>query len=316
MYHALPGRFPEYAISDRPQYSAISLRREMPVGSVLIIEHTGLTPIFGRSQGDMIECCVPCRCQKPIRTCSLCLAGDRSAYAPGQNHIARVQWWETLIFSTKRHRSTVNLLFDLDGTLTDPKRGIVGCMRYALERLDRDPDSFSNLERFIGPPLLDSFYHLLGNEKEAQIALTLYRERFSTVGLYENKVYEGIENSLSELAANGCRMLVATSKPRVFAARIIHHFNLDAYFEFVYGSELDGQRADKADLIAYILSQEKLDVADTRMIGDRLHDINGATKNGVRSIGVLWGYGSHDELSAAGADVLCDSPSALLECIS
>ena len=209
----------------------------------------------------------------------------------------------------------MNLLFDLDGTLTDPKQGIVGCIKFALERLDRDPDAYHNLERFIGPPLLDSFHQLLGNAKEAEAALKLYRERFSSIGLYENEVYEGIENSLVELAANGCQMMVATSKPKVFASKIIDHFNLDAYFDFVYGSELDGQLSDKADLIAFILAKEELDVADTLMIGDRLHDIDGARANDVRSIGVLWGYGSHDELSGAGADVICDSPSQLIECI-
>lgn len=207
----------------------------------------------------------------------------------------------------------MNLLFDLDGTLTDPRRGIVGCIRYALEQLHRDPDDYSNLERFIGPPLLESFVELLGSEKEARTAIDLYRVRFSTVGLFENEVYEGIENILSDLAANGNRMVVATSKPRVFAVKIINHFNMNGYFDYVYGSELDGQLSNKADLISFILGKEGLDIDTTLMIGDRSHDIVGAKKNALRSVGVLWGYGSHDELTGAGADILCDLPSQLIE---
>lgn len=209
----------------------------------------------------------------------------------------------------------MNLLFDLDGTLTDPKLGVVRCIKYALKRLDRDPDAYPNLERYIGPPLLESFYELLGSQQEAESAVTLYRERFSSVGLFENEVYEGIEESLAELVAEGCRMLIATSKPSVFASRIIQHFNLENYFDFIYGSELNGQLSDKADLIAFILNKEGLEIADTLMIGDRLHDVRGARKNGVRSLGVLWGYGSHEELTEAGVDALCDSPGFLPNCL-
>ena len=207
----------------------------------------------------------------------------------------------------------MNLLFDLDGTLTNPKRGIVGCMKYALERLDRDPEAYANLERFIGPPLVDSFYELLGDRTAAETAVKFYRERFSSVGLYENEVYDGIEDCLLNLADNDFRMMVATSKPSVFANRIIQHFKLDSHFDFIYGSELDGNLSNKGDLIAHILDREGLDRTETLMIGDRLHDIQGARKNGVRSIGVLWGFGSHDELSEAGADILCESPELLCE---
>lgn len=182
----------------------------------------------------------------------------------------------------------MNVLFDLDGTLTNPKLGIVGCIRHALTALGRDPDDYPNLERFIGPPLLPTFAELLGNETEAPSALQLYRERFSSVGLYENEVYEGIERSLSELSEAGCTLMVATSKPQVYAVKIIQHFGLDSYFQQVYGSELDGRLSDKTELISSILTHEGLERASTVMIGDRSHDIVGAKGNRLRSVGVLW----------------------------
>lgn len=209
----------------------------------------------------------------------------------------------------------MNLLFDLDGTLTDPRLGIVGCIRHALGRLDRDPDDYPNLERFIGPPLLESLIELLGDKAEAQSALGLYRERFSSIGLYENELYDGLETCLTDLAAAGYRMMVATSKPRIFAAKIIQHFNLDGYFDNVFGSELDGRLSHKSDLISFILDRETLQKAETIMIGDRSYDVVGAKANGIRSVGVLWGYGSAEELSRAGADVICDTPAQLGKCI-
>ncbi|MCB1690666.1 MAG: HAD hydrolase-like protein [Halioglobus sp.] len=209
----------------------------------------------------------------------------------------------------------MNLLFDLDGTLTDPQLGIVSCIRHALERLDRNPDNHPNLERYIGPPLLSSFEEMLGNEAEAHSAVQLYRERFGTVGLYENEVYEGIHESLAEFARAGHRMVVATSKPRIYAVRIIEHFQLQGYFEHIYGSELDGHLSDKAELISHVLDSEKFDTNSTLIIGDRLHDIAGARANGIRSVGVLWGFGSHEELSGAGATTLCNSPWNLTDCV-
>lgn len=208
----------------------------------------------------------------------------------------------------------MNVLFDLDGTLTNPRLGIVGCIRHALQRLGRDPDHYPNLERFIGPPLLASFTELLGSDSEASSALELYRERFASVGLYENEVYEGIESCLSELADTGCTLMVATSKPQVYAVKIIQHFGLGGYFQSVYGSELDGRLSDKTELISFILTREGLDRASTVMIGDRSHDIVGAKGNEIRSVGVLWGYGSREELSDAGADVICESLSHLSAC--
>jgi len=205
----------------------------------------------------------------------------------------------------------MNLLFDLDGTLTDPKEGIVGCIQHALRELGVDPDKHPNLERFIGPPLLASFEEILGNPAQAKTALKLYRERFSTVGLYENAVYAGIENTLQDCRSAGVKMMVATSKPQSYASQIIKHFKLDSYFDRVYGSELDGQRADKTELIAFILHQEQLAPEATVMIGDRSYDILGARNNGLRPLGVLWGYGSAEELQRAGADAVCSSPGEL-----
>lgn len=210
----------------------------------------------------------------------------------------------------------MNLLFDLDGTLTDPRLGIVGCIEYALTRLGRDPALFPNLERCIGPPLLDSFSDLLGNITEAYSAVEYYRERFSVKGMYENKVYDGIEQCLGTLAESGHRLMIATSKPVIYAEKIVDHFHLRPYFERVYGSELDGTRTDKSDLIRFVLTQESLDPTQTMMIGDRSHDIVGAVANSIQSIGVLWGYGSPQELSEAGAGSLCHSPLNLIDCIA
>ncbi len=197
--------------------------------------------------------------------------------------------------------------FDLDGTLTDPKEGIIGCIRYALEKLGApQPDSDDDLTWCIGPPLLGSFEHLVGDK--APEALALYRERFGDVGLFENAVYPGIREVLEELAGQGRRLFVATSKPTVYAVRILEHFELHDFFEHIYGSELDGTRADKTELLAWVLAQSELQASSAVMIGDRRHDVIGARNNGIDAIGVLYGYGSSDELSEAGARVLCETP--------
>jgi phosphoglycolate phosphatase len=200
------------------------------------------------------------------------------------------------------------LFFDLDGTLTDPKPGITGSIQYALEKLGREVPSQDELAWCIGPPLRASFVTLLGGEEHADRGVELYRERFGVVGLFENSVYPEIEGVLTKLSQSGFRMFVATSKPHVFARRIIDHFALNSHFERVFGSELDGTRVHKTDLIAYALEQTDVDAARTLMIGDRSHDILGAKANGIDAIGVTYGYGSREELIAAGARHLCDSP--------
>jgi phosphoglycolate phosphatase len=209
----------------------------------------------------------------------------------------------------------LTLFFDLDGTLTDPKPGITGSIQYALEKLGRVVPSQDELAWCIGPPLRASFVALLGGEDHADRAVELYRDRFGDVGLFENSVYPGIEGVLAKLGQSGFRMFVATSKPHVFARRIIDHFHLSNHFERVFGSELDGTRVHKADLIAYALAQTGVDPSRSLMIGDRSHDVLGAKANGIDAIGVTYGYGSREELIAAGARQLCDSPRAVLDVI-
>jgi phosphoglycolate phosphatase len=210
-------------------------------------------------------------------------------------------------------RPPMNVVFDLDGTLTDPKEGIIACFRYALESLGANAPPTQDLERLIGPPLSESFAHLLGpgDDDRVEQAVRLYRERFTAKGMFENSVYPGIVDALAELRDYGVKLLVATSKPRGFAERIVEHFELGRFFSNVYGSELSGANADKKDLLAHVLRAESLSPTDTLMVGDRAHDILGARAIGLFSVGVLWGYGSREELVAAGAGALCDTPRAL-----
>jgi len=209
------------------------------------------------------------------------------------------------------------IFFDLDGTLTDPKPGITRSIRYALQKLDHPAiPSEDELTWCIGPPLRASFVRLLGAETSADHAVSLYRERFSDVGLFENAIYEGIDDVLTALGNSGHRLFVATSKPHVFADRIIDHFGLRHHFERVFGSELDGTRVDKGDLLEYALNEAAVDPSRTLMIGDRSHDMVGARNNGMGAIGVLYGYGSKDELIGAGASYVCATPAAILGCIS
>ncbi len=197
----------------------------------------------------------------------------------------------------------MHLLFDLDGTLTDPFPGITKCIQHALVSLGRLPPSDESLRWCIGPPLKKSFATLLGSEGEhlADAALAKYRERFGSIGLFENAVYPEIEAALDDLKNVGYSLGVATSKPTMYAERIVAHFGLKKYFRTIDGSELDGTRADKTTLIAYILKRDAIAPDDALMIGDREHDMIGARQNGVAGLGVLWGYGSREELAAAGA---------------
>jgi len=213
--------------------------------------------------------------------------------------------------------SVKTLLFDLDGTLTDPKEGIVGSIRYALEKLQLvTSKSDQDYLWCIGPPLMESFVQMTGSEDKAARALVFYRERFSKTGLFENQVYREIPETLLILKNAGHRLYVATSKPHVFAQQILDHFRLSDLFERVYGSELDGTRADKSELLSFLIGREALDRQNCIMIGDRKHDVMGARNNLVSSIGVLYGYGSRQELEEAGADRLCGNPSDLLDVIA
>ncbi len=163
------------------------------------------------------------------------------------------------------------------------------------------------IKESIGAPLQRAFQDLLpddANDNTIDSAVALYRERFGNVGLFENRVYDGIPAALETIASSGAQRFVATSKPRVFAERILDHFNLSAYFQCIYGSELDGRFSDKSELIAHVLSDSHLLPTETVMIGDRNHDVLGALKNNVYPVGVLWGYGSREELKTAGAKKL------------
>ena len=207
------------------------------------------------------------------------------------------------------------IFFDLDGTLTDPKPGITRSIQYALQKLDHPAiPTEDELTWCIGPPLRASFVTMLGDHA-ADRAVALYRERFSDVGLYENGVYDGIGDVLTTLCTAGHRLFVATSKPHVFAERIIDHFGLRHHFERVFGSELDGTRVDKSHLLEYALREVSVDPAKTLMIGDRSHDMVGARNNGMKGIGVLYGYGSRNELLDAGAQHVCSTPAEILRCI-
>ncbi|WP_081928736.1 HAD family hydrolase [Microvirga sp. BSC39] len=202
-------------------------------------------------------------------------------------------------------------LFDLDGTLTDPKTGITRSIQYALEKLGRPVPEADELTWMIGPPIFAGFTQLLGGAEQVEDAVRLYRERYGDVGLYENEVYAGIPALLEDLRENGVRLYVATSKLQVFARRILDHFDLSRFFIEIYGSELDNRNADKRDLIRHIIEQERFDPTGAVMIGDRKHDAIGAKANGLASIGVTWGYGSRQELIEAGVACLVDAPQDL-----
>ena len=202
-------------------------------------------------------------------------------------------------------------LFDLDGTLTDPGEGILNCIEHAFVELGRESPATAILKKWIGPPLLASFAEALGDVGLAQQALQLYRQRFATVGLYENRVIPGIRQLLESLVRGGVRCYLASSKPGVYASRIVEHFELDQWLCDVYGSELDGTRTDKSDLLAHLLECESIDPGQTVMIGDRYHDVCGAKDNSLAALGVTWGYGSRNELQTAGAQAVVDTPGQL-----
>jgi phosphoglycolate phosphatase len=200
---------------------------------------------------------------------------------------------------------------DLDGTLTDNKPGITGSTRYALEKLGMPVPGEHELDWIIGPPMQESLLKITGTAELAAAALALYRARFSTVGLFENAVYAGVPEALAALRGAGLRLYLATSKPRVYAARILDHFGLAGHFTRLFGSELDGTNIRKTDLLRHALAESGEDPAHAVMIGDREHDAIGAVANGLTPIGVLWGYGSREELEAAGVTRLLERPADL-----
>ena len=214
------------------------------------------------------------------------------------------------------------VLFDLDGTLTDSRLGILRSARYAFERLSAEQGRAfalpqdSELGWMIGPPLRDSFAKLVGREN-VELLMRFYLERYSPIGAFENYVYEGIPAALDALRTLGIRLFVATSKNGRDARRILEHFDLAPYFEGIHGARADGGRADKSELIAFVLESHGLDTVRDRiaMIGDRKFDAIGARAVGIAAIGALWGYGGREELEAAGADPIVETPNQIREAV-
>lgn len=207
------------------------------------------------------------------------------------------------------------VFFDLDGTLTDSAKGILNAVKYALKKYGIEEYDKDILRAFIGPPLHDSFVKYYGfDDRKADEAVAFYREYFSEKGLYENEVYEGVEELLNGLKKKGKKLVITTSKPEAFTIRILKYFDLEKYFDFVAGATMDASRSKKADVIAYALT--KLGIEDKSkviMIGDRNHDVLGAKANGIKCIGVLYGYGDKEELILAGAKEVVSEPLALLK---
>lgn len=206
-----------------------------------------------------------------------------------------------------------HILFDLDGTLTDPMMGITKSVRYALNYYGIEVNNLNDLLPFIGPPLRDSFKEYYGfDEAKANEAVEKYREYYKTDGIFDNKVYQGMVECLQTLKDNGKKLYVATSKPEFFAKQIIEHFSLSKYFEYVGGSEFNS-REKKAEVIEYVLKTNQIDNDDVIMVGDRKHDIIGAHENKIPCVGVLYGYGTEDELKQYQADYLVSTVEELTE---
>ncbi len=199
------------------------------------------------------------------------------------------------------------VLFDLDGTLSDPKTGICLSMRHALERLGVEPPPVEALTWAIGPPMQDSMATLVGPAR-AQAAVRFYRERYGTIGLFENVLYEGVPDMLARLRQDGVSLYVATSKVEAFAQRIVDHFGIARFFRRVYGAQADGGLSNKDDLLAHILAREGAEAAGAIMVGDRVFDARAARANGLRSVCARWGYGAPAEVAGAGFDAFAATP--------
>lgn len=210
----------------------------------------------------------------------------------------------------------MHALFDLDGTLLDPKPGILSSIQYALRRLGAPVPPAEDIAWAIGPPLRTTFPKLLGRDDRTEEAVALYRENYSNGAMFDALVYSGIPDALSAIASAGCRLIIATAKPHVFARPILQHFGLDTRFIAIHGPELDGTHDNKADLIAHIVRQHDIDASRAVMIGDREHDMLAATLNDMRAVGVTWGYGSVSELTSAGAAILCEAPARLADTLA
>ena len=208
------------------------------------------------------------------------------------------------------------IFFDLDGTLTDSAPGIIHSVQYALKKYGIEAEE-NDLRSFIGPPLVHSFQERFGFDHDKALeAVTYYREYFTAGGMFENSVYPGVEEMLQKLKEDGLVLAVATSKPELFSKQILEHFALTRYFDFIGGAAMDESRATKVEVLSYALQELQVDPAKAVMIGDRENDIEAASLLGTESIGVLYGYGSQEELANAGAKVFADTPMDICRIIS
>ena len=206
------------------------------------------------------------------------------------------------------------ILLDLDGTIMDSGPGIMKSAQYALDHFGFSNEPEETLRRFVGPSLVDSFMGIYGlSETEAKKATEYYREVYPVSGIFDAEVYEGMRETLERLADSGRKLLLVTSKPHVFAERILEHFGLAQLFSYQTGPELDDHNSEKSRLIDKAVREMKLDKAHVLMVGDRHFDIDGAKKSGVDSLGVTYGYGSLKELRDAGADYIAHSPAEILK---
>ena len=208
------------------------------------------------------------------------------------------------------------VIFDLDGTITDPKEGITGCAVYALQAFGYGTPEKSELTWFIGPPLLHSFMEYTGcGEAEGNRLIQKYRERYSTIGVHENTLYPGIAELLHALRDAGKILAVASSKPTVFVEQILHEFALATYFTRIEGSDLEGKHVEKEDVLKTALRELGVSGGNAVMVGDRKFDIAAARKLGIKSIGAAYGYAQGDELLLAGADAIAQNPAELQKII-
>lgn len=209
------------------------------------------------------------------------------------------------------------IFFDLDGTLTGSASGIINSVEYSLKKFGIVNTDREKLYSFIGPPLVDAYMSVFGfSRKKAELAVKYYREYYPEHGIFENSVYEGIEQALTQLCDAGKTLILATAKPEPFANRILEHFNLTKYFKAVAGAMFDGTRITKSEVIKYALTLDDItDVSKVVMVGDRENDVSGAKMHGIDCIGVLYGYGSRKELTDAGAIYIAETPNDICEII-
>ncbi len=208
------------------------------------------------------------------------------------------------------------VLLDLDGTITDSAPGIINSVSYALEKFGIKEHDVKKLESFIGPPLKNSFMKKYGlSEEDAVKGIKYYREYFGEKGIFENSLYEGITDTLEKMNEMGRNVVMATSKPEFYLETILDHFDIRKYFSFTAGSNMDGTRAEKSEVIAYALDKCRIDRKYALMIGDRENDVRGAQVNGIDALAVLYGFGSYDELKGAGAEKFAETPADIIRFI-